>query len=312
MAVQFCNAEPYVHVYLQAGGCGAEKAWPSAFFAWHTHVFEVSTWLDNRSSSVLHGIAASDVSVVEGVHRVGRQCWSDHEAMPLPAFLARLPAVAQRTRGANKHEEKASPSSSDLVKQLPWAERIFDKFDKQKQADDDIVLPVAKASSSDLEEDLELLESLGQHADEVWTELEQLRHEWEGSPDQRRGDFLVHVLGGQWQLALKGVVADAIQGRACNQAVEWCRSRGVSYTARFEIATFSEAAAAVMARAWCSKMQHFYNIALRSGDGGHVFSEAERSSWAEPTELTLLAQNTPTTDRRLHRRIDGLRRLFAT
>jgi hypothetical protein len=286
----------------------AENAWPSAFFAWHPHVFEVS-WLDNHSASVLHEIKASDVSVLQGVHREGSKCCSDQEAVPLPAFLARLPPKAQRTRSANKHEENRSPSSSDLVKQLPWAEKIFEKFGKQKHADG-IELPIDPASLPDTEDDLEFLgDSLGQQGERAWAELEQLRDEWDAGPDQRQGDFWVHVLGGNWQLAHKGVVADAIQGRCGNQAIEWCRSQGVAYTARFEIATFSEAHAAVMARCWCSKMQHFFNIGICTGRT--AFSEADMSSWTEPSEFTLLAHTTPIAHKRLHKRIDGLRKLFA-
>ena len=231
MAVQLCTVQSPIFMSISKLAAveeffptgSAENVWPSAFFAWCPHVFEVS-WLDNHSASVLHEIKASDASVLQGVHREGGKCYSDQEAVPLPAFLARLPAMAQRTRSSNKHEEKPSSSSSDLVKQLPWAEKIFGKFGKQKHADG-IELPVAQASSPDTEDDLELLgDSLGEQGKGAWAELEQLRHEWEAGPDQRQGDFSVHVLGGNRQLTHKGVVADAIQGRSWQSS-----SRVVSY-----------------------------------------------------------------------------------
>ena len=63
-------------------------------------------------------------------------------------------------------------------------------------------------------------------------------------------------------------------------------------TARFEVSLYTAAGAACLARAWCSKLQHFYDIWVGTGSAiKYVFSKADFASWSEPADFTELASS---------------------
>ena len=125
----------------------------------------------------------------------------------------------------------------------------------------------------------------------------------------RTEDFCVHVLGGEWTQRHRGVAADAIQGRARGQeAVQWCRLHGLPQSSRHSIREFTEERAAILARAWCSKMQHFINLRPER-DVRTMWTADERRSWAEPSEFTRLAESAAQASK-LAGRVLAIRRLF--
>jgi hypothetical protein len=169
----------------------------------------------------------------------------------------------------------------------------------------------SSTSEDDVEPDIEAdLDLLDPQSEDVWAELEEIRGKWRALPEVRDNDFGVTVLGGQWTARHRGVAADALKGHARTaEAQSWCRRVGVPVSARFEISAYGQAAAATLARAWCSRMQHFYNLAEEMPEDAD-FTDEQRGSWQEPSEFrSLLAQQD--LSERLRSRGAQIRGLFA-
>lgn len=116
----------------------------------------------------------------------------------------------------------------------------------------------------------------------TWRELQAFRQRLDDGTECRCNDFVVQILGGAWTASHRGSrpMLCKVGPRATKPRLG-ARCRGVPFSARFEIAAYSEAPAAIMARAWCSKMQHAYEIALREALGEAVAPE-QRRDWKEP------------------------------
>ena len=73
--------------------------------------------------------------------------------------------------------------------------------------------------------------------------------------------FKVALLGGAWTSRHRGVACDAFQGSARGEAAKaWCGQYHLNKSSRYEISMYGERAASLLAKSWCHKMEHFYNI----------------------------------------------------
>lgn len=73
-------------------------------------------------------------------------------------------------------------------------------------------------------------------------------------------------------------------------AQEWCARRGVQKSMRVNYATYGAEGCGILARAWCHKMQHFYNLELTDPAGPALaFHSGLVDAYVEPTEFTRLA-----------------------
>jgi len=276
---------------------------------WYPHVFEIVPGA-NESAFALLQIPAEEIFILEQVVQVGDSCCvSDMAEEPLLPFLASLP---EQKRAASQVREVASgsqnrTSSSSIVQELPWTEHLLSKQQRTRALGPD---SSSESDSSDTQSELEddLPEFGGKQA---WEELQQVRERMVDLPEKRAGDFVVSVLGGVWTAKHRGVAADAVQGRAKGQAViSWCHKAKVLQSARFEISAYTEASAGILARAWCSKMQHFWNLSMQSPEQPTAFSAEDKRSLLEPSDFTLLAQD-PTSSKQMQKRIQAIRALFA-
>ena len=101
----------------------------------------------------------------------------------------------------------------------------------------------------------------------------------------KASDFAVAILGGAWTMAHLGVAYDAYQGKASgNDPTEWCTKLSLAKSARFSIAAYGDRHANILAAAWCSHMQHLYDMWDRD-DAGFVYGR-EREPWAEPRDFS--------------------------
>ena len=90
--------------------------------------------------------------------------------------------------------------------------------------------------------------------------------------------------------SIVGVPSDEIQGTTRGEAVrKWRDDCKLRRSSRYSIKEYTEEGAATLARAWCSKMQHLYNLSLlgKLGLGGLSPAEQQRS-WEAPSELLVL------------------------
>ena len=104
-------------------------------------------------------------------------------------------------------------------------------------------------------------------------------------------DFVAKVRGGESEVYKSGDIVHAMQGQCSGgEATAWAR-RHASITFK---ATFSEhgvAEAKTIVRAWCHRMQHFYNLEMSApASSDFSFDPATVAAYLEPTELTALAE----------------------
>ena len=108
-------------------------------------------------------------------------------------------------------------------------------------------------------------------------------------------------------MSTKGVPFDAIQGIARREfANHFCQRRGVQKSIRCDIAAYQQDGCAIMARAWCHRMQYFLNLDLARGES-HVFTSGDLSEYHEPSEFTTWAA---AAGGRASKRIAQIRTLF--
>ena len=48
---------------------------------------------------------------------------------------------------------------------------------------------------------------------------------------------------------------------------------------RFNIATYGEKAAQILANEWCHKMSYYYRLYLHSGGGAHAYSQIDHDNY---------------------------------
>ena len=217
--------------------------------------------------------------------------------MPLQEWLEVLP---ESGKGANPAERgqssrKAKGNRDELLAKYPWLEKLWDDGKpglfageaKEKKSsastggfdagDDD--------SGANLVDDEEI--------EVLWDELHRYRSNLAAAALSAPGDsdFMTTCLGGKWTKEHKGVDADAVRGHARGEsAVTFCEARGVNKSKRFEISVYTFGHAAVFARAWCHRMQYFFNLACEAEDYMCGFSLEQISAYEAPTEFTAAAQ----------------------
>eukprot|EP00969_Alexandrium_andersonii_P094537 4176715-Alexandrium_andersonii.AAC.1 len=128
---------------------------------------------------------------------------------------------------------------------------------------------------------------------------------------QSHDDFKAIVLGGPAHMAQHGKAYHSVCGvTRGGLAKDFCKRRGVQYTFRCSYALYGDAACGILARAWCHKMQHYFNLELASSEGEDlVFTSEHRNTYSEPTELQkLLAEGHP--NPALLQRVEALRSLL--
>lgn len=178
-----------------------------------------------------------------------------------------------------------SRSNKAREDELPWAEQLLRKKKSLRPAS-------VHSESSESGESTSSQEELASPEDEaaLWRQMEGLRAELE-DPKLQTGDFVVKVLEGSWTIRHKGVGADAIQGTARSaEATEFCKMLGVPKSARYEIAAYGSSEAGVFPRTCVAKMQHFFNLASRSGQPWKAVPAEHIDSWEEPSEFAILTK----------------------
>ena len=107
-------------------------------------------------------------------------------------------------------------------------------------------------------------------------------------------DFVSRVRVSRARMEAEGAGPDAIQGQCrSNLAEDWARTRGlqVTFKCTFTVHGLDGVVAGILCRAWCHRMQFFFEKSLAKGDDAADFSEADVAAYAEPTELARLASD---------------------
>lgn len=284
--------------------CGGEpQTWFAESLDWHKFVFEID-FMHSRDCSFMADLPAADISVYAGLeHLKGNEFACDLDPVTLELFLCRLPWAgpprAVRPAAASSSRQPRGGQKDDP----PWADKAWRKK---------VAQPAEPEGESSDDEGLENegIEAWTQEAEEaIWAQVDGLRKDVI-DPKWQMGAFIVAVLGGKWTMQHRGVSADAIQAAARGaQAIGWCTACHVPKSARYELATYGAANAALLARTWAAKMTFFYNLATASTELLVSFSLEQKASWPEPSEFTEFARQMSSCPRS-SARVQQIRRLF--
>ena len=217
---------------------------------------------------------------------------SDSDLVPLETFLANLPPLPPRAAHArqSKPADKMSPTSQQaLVAKHPWLQHHFEAGAKQppkKKASQEELEPAASQEESDSDADDTPGVQEDARVEDVFEELRLKREQWHLQGDVQRVEFRVSLLGGAWQQRVRGKAYDAFRGQALKgEAEDWCILHSFQKTARFEVATHGETTAAVLAEAWCHRMQYFFSLHKEAGGAKYVYSANDLANYEEPQAM---------------------------
>ena len=121
-------------------------------------------------------------------------------------------------------------------------------------------------------------------AEEAMAELEALRARWACDEHRAPSDFKVRVRGGAYTAARMGVAADASRGEAANQEAEaFCVAAGLPRSATFNFLRYTEEHARDLARAWCHRLQWWFDLWMeRGGEGPPLFAPEDAAQYQAP------------------------------
>lgn len=111
---------------------------------------------------------------------------------------------------------------------------------------------------------------------------------WEALATKRRqlcpqdapgGAFVTSICGGTWTAVAKWTAADCVAGEARGAAAVWCGTYKLNRMSSYSFARDGEQVACGLAREWCRRLQHFYDLWEMQPDAKHRFSEGELASY---------------------------------
>ena len=268
----------------------------------HTYQVELTSFV------AAHQLGCNDSAgllVVPGLRFTkAAQLVTDEEAIPWHAFHLNLP----QRQAAAAEARPAAPgggggqASLDLLAAYPWlaglAERQARPRPGQARGSAASGTPAAMAAPPGGPEGEE------EELEAVFAELYRRREEWAVLAPLGGEDFVTGVLGGAWTKRERGRVYDAYQGRAAHRASQdFCERYGLQKSARFGIDVFGDRMAGQLSRAWCHRLQYYYDLeAARGRDSG--FTAEDHGQYEEPAYVAAMEA---TMTERQRARLAGLR-----
>ena len=258
---------------------------------------------DNDSAAVLREVAEASIFVIPDVrHLAGMRMAGPCEALPFRHWMALVPDPEKAGEPAAKKARKQQIDPA-LMDAFPFAFPIEERTGSSKALEKSKAKP-SKADDSEGEDSDESTEeevgdsSMQDAAGEVLEELEDwamktlddARAALAEKQDLEVDSFKTVVLGGKWTEKHKKMVFDSVQGKASgNLANTFCDQRGLQYSMRFGGKTRDFSVCGVLARAWCHRMQHFFNSYIASPlPKGTEYPEHIHSDYVETSEFQAL------------------------
>ena len=179
--------------------------------------------------------------------------------VPFREFVARLPrGLPERPESRAQEDSRPNRNRGEV-----HAQRRYPDWAKRGAP----ILPVQQ-EDSDVSSHSDHGENEDEHLANIVRRAGDLRDEWREAPEDRLPDFVTDILAwGDFHIG---------QARG-GDAPAWCRLRGLRVSYRASILKYGSPWCAVLCRAWCSKMQHFFDIArVRPRPEAYVFPTLRR------------------------------------
>ena len=219
----------------------------------------------------------------ELLHIGGEEVASDSDLVPYSTFVEGLPdteAAATSTSSSAK-VVRAPSANQDLVSKYPWLQRHMDSQGRAKGH------ARSQAGKLPIQE-----EPLPEDADgdvavqAVFDELHKMREEWQVGVAGEVSDFVVSLIGGPWSQKRFGKAYHCFRSSARRGAPEaWCVEYGLTKTASFEISLYGDRLAALLGKAWCHRLQYFYDIYLQSTEVRCRYTHADVEAYEPPADF---------------------------
>jgi hypothetical protein len=265
-------------------------------------------YADHANAADMPEIQADSMHVItNAMHVGGTTVVARSASIPFLTYIDRVPEPVKKRADVDGNSSERRKRSHD-ADDLPWLHGRLNGFDFwEEAAKPPPPPPCPGGDNSDAESDLSLDdEALEQALDELHAARAGVLDD---APEDEYDGFRVTVLGGKWLKKHTGKSYDAVKA-ACRgaSAESFCDRRGVHKSARFTVA-YGMLTCGVLARAWCSRMQFFYNWENVQPDGEALpITPAIALEYQEPDEFVRLAESTMNAD--VIRRIEETRGLF--
>jgi len=241
----------------------------------------------------LQPLEMKQLSVLFGMkHRGGVIVTTDDSPMPLRAFLSGQ-ATPKEQMPAPIKDLVVDKEFESLVLQMPWLDHLT--------LTDSFVSNVKKAAAASAGSGASTkhLEEFECDEDEILTALAKVdkARAAEGCIAVARGhtDFKCIENYGKSNVKKGKAFHDAVQG-VCHtkDADRWSRGHGLQVTFKASFSEHTEEPCRILVRSWVHRMQFFYDYELCYGESDKqlVFTGAMLGYYAEPDELTRLAEVT--------------------
>lgn len=149
-----------------------------------------------------------------------------------------------------------------------------------------------------------------EYLDRLCDVLEAKRISW-GLDVQGDGPFQMHLLGGPWLEAEKGILYDAfsVSVQESSPAWKWCSRYKFGRSARFEISAYSEEGSYWCAREWKHKAEYYYQIWREVGVKDYKYTEGDVAGYVALPEFVAYYTNPGPRKTLVHSRLRWLRDL---
>ena len=246
--------------------------------------------------------------VIPGVHYIGGLYATAHSmSKRFVEFVAEDPEPTRQLRSEG-NRSKSDAVLDKLLQDFPWLLDLYDTEAKAKAK--------RKAKTDDPSEDSESESYEVPDVDEEQRErnlqaIDEARARLDASGRRYWDDFKIDILGGADLFERTGRPFDFI----CSSfrgllAQDFCKRRGTGQTFRADHDVYGEHCCQVLCRAWCHRLQYYYELE-KSAPAGHalVFIAAHHAAYIEPTEFQDMVATYATHHRELMKRVVHVRKL---
>ena len=193
--------------------------------------------------------------------------------------------TAARSSSGGQTKQSESKEYEALVEAMPWLEHL-DKIEAfahevRRQLDKGDTSADADAAASTLVDEIDeeaVLSAISLLEAERTAEIEI-------AAVMETREFRVKHRAGDSTLLDTGTYYDACQGRSTTAGAEWAVRHGLQVTFKATFSVHNSGPAKVLCRAWCHRMQYFYNLEQASTEEVFMITEDMKAAYEEPAEL---------------------------
>ena len=285
--VAVCKMMPTVYSCPPLGGGASAQDWTSSnvSLAWTCNFGVMKTAADMPVTSI------EQLQVVFGlVHRGGTIVTAAEHPVAVRSFLWGSDTRARAEPEAGAEKPVKSAEYEEILEKFPWLIHLdaTDSFVRNAE------IAIKKAGSSADSAEMPEIVVDDDFIMDALSRVERARiAEAAVAAERGTSDFLAKECQGESNLLRGAEFHDAVQGVAATKyCAQWARDRKLQITWKATFTEHTEAASRTMVRAWCHRMQYFFDLEMADASPDFCFTPAMVAAYQEPSELSELARAT--------------------